>query len=150
MQVAFYGCTEWHSAVPSARNCYLCLFYDWFHPVWLLRTGARLHSQWQHNRPMNATCNILQFVLPCWLFSNHTLIFRESFRRSFWWCFPGLQCFCCGNKLMSLIIDKSSSLLLEKEVVLQYLPPLLRPQVTDQSLALNPNLSSMVNYVCAG
>lgn len=55
-------------AVPSARNCYLCLFYNWFHPVWLLGTRAHLDSLWQHNRPMNATCNILQFVLPSRLF----------------------------------------------------------------------------------
>lgn len=53
----------WHSGVlrlPSVRNCYLCLFYNWFHPVWLQNTGASLDSQGQHNR--SATCSILRFV----------------------------------------------------------------------------------------
>lgn len=72
-QVDFYSCTVRHSAAPSVRNSYLCFFDNWFRPVWLLHTSAHLDSQ--RNRPLNTTGDILQFVFPCWLFANLSVIF---------------------------------------------------------------------------
>lgn len=135
------GCTVWHSEAPSARNCYLCLLYNWFHPAWLLCTGARLDSRWQHSRPVKATCNIFQFVLLRRLSSNLPLREHPGSSRS-----PAaIQRLCC-NKCMYSIMDISSWLLLEKGLMLQYLP-----HVTDLShwiLICQVCLIPMVAHKC--
>lgn len=68
---------------------------NWFHPVWLLRTGARLEPPRQHNKPRTQP-TVHYNMSYCADFSRISL---SHLSRSFSWCPAGLDLSYWGHKL---------------------------------------------------